>query len=334
MLKWVLVLFVVICNFASARILTVDNKYPFACDYQELSGAYDAATSGDTIYVSPSARPYLFSGSIQKKIYLIGVGFDISDFISGTPTQTASYESIIRFSPGSEGSVIEGLDGGFIVYVEAPNITIKHNDLKQVNFTDQGSGSVIIGNKIIASGVNAYSPAISLSNAYNVLMANNIIINPNISSVYGNTDHGITGGVDPLIYSNVLKADGGYCLYATEGAQVVNNIFLSKEINSCSNCSFLYNATSTMSLDGEGNISILDMNAVFVDWLHGNYHLSPTSPAKGAGQNGADMGIYGGEEPYVDCGFPGLPSILQLEGDLFAAPGTGLNIKFRAKANN
>lgn len=333
MVKRVIILVAMIYNFTSARIITVDNKYPFTCDYQELSAAYEVATSGDTIYISPSARPYYLSVNIQKRIHLVGVGFDITESFGGTPTQTASFESIIKFSPGSEGSVIEGLDGGFIVYVEAPNITIKHNDLKQVNFTDQGSGSVIIGNKIIASGVNAYSPAISLSNAYNVLMANNIIINPNISSVYGNTDHGISGGVDPLIYSNILKADGGYCLYATEGAQVVNNIFLSKEVNSCGNCSFQYNATSTMSFDGEGNISILDINTVFVDWVHGNYHLSPTSPAKGTGQNGTDMGIYGGEEPYVDCGFPGIPSILQLEGDLFAAPGTGLNIKFRAKSN-
>ena len=64
-----------------------------------------------------------------------------------------------------------------------------------------------------------------------------------------------------------------------------------------------------------------------------DFHLSGDSPASGNGVDGVDMGIYGGNAPYIDGGFPSLPAIIDLNSDILTDPSNSLNIEFKAKGN-
>ena len=92
-------------------------------------------------------------------------------------------------------------------------------------------------------------------------------------------------------------------------------------------------SNSTQLPEGNGNLRNVDMSTVFVDHENYDFHLLPGSPAIGAGENGTDMGIYGGDAPYVDGGFPGLPSILQIQAPTAGSQTSGLYISFKAKSN-
>ena len=46
-----------------------------------------------------------------------------------------------------------------------------------------------------------------------------------------------------------------------------------------------------------------------------------------------DTGIYGGSTPFIDGGFPGLPSIMEIQADHVGSQTGGLDINVKAKSN-
>ncbi len=74
------------------------------------------------------------------------------------------------------------------------------------------------------------------------------------------------------------------------------------------------------------------MDTVFVDYDGWDFHLLSDSPAKGSGQNGVDMGIYGGSTPFVDGGRPGLPLITDIDSDFVGSQQSGLDVTIKAKS--
>lgn len=328
---WILLL--LLYGISSSAIITVDNKSPYAGQYRTLQEAHDAASAGDIIYVSPSLMPYT-GIVVTKQLTFYGVGFEITHSLGGALSPVAIITGLMQFVNGSAGSQLEGFDGSFQVIIAASNITIKRNKLSQIAMGVEGRDSSILQNIIDNSNLQDYT-TISVSGATNVIIANNLI--KNIRG-FGNDHWGyyyaIIDGSDLLIKNNVIKVYG--YAWTSSNSQMVNNIIVvvgSGSIQGIYNF-VRYNMTNTVELPvGDGNINNIDMATVFVDINNNDYHLLPNSPAKGTGENGADMGIYGGDAPYIDGGFPSLPSILQLKGDLVAAPGTGLNVQFKAKSN-
>ncbi len=72
----------------------------------------------------------------------------------------------------------------------------------------------------------------------------------------------------------------------------------------------------------------------FIDVNNSNFHLAPGSPAIRSGENGTDMGIYGGDNPFVDGGYPSIPSIYYLDVPLIGTQKEGINVTIKAKSNN
>lgn len=326
--------FLLLPSFLSAAIITVDNKHPYVGNFKTLQEAHDAANNGDIIYVSPSLVRY--DGIIvTKQLTFYGVGFDITENVGGALTPTASISGSMIFAAGSSGSQLEGFDGCFYIEINTSNITIKRNDLWRITINTEGQGSSILQNYINNIN-NPDFTTLYVSDATNVLIANNEIINirgyPSDDAWRYNAVH---GGSDLVVKNNVIKVFGQ--AWTSNSSQITNNIIIAVggTGNIQGNNNFIsYNMSSVNSLPARnGNMNNIDMNTVFIDIGSYNFHLLPNSPAKGAGENGADMGLYGGDLSYIDSGFPSLPSILQLHGDLTAAPGTGLNIEFKAKSN-
>ncbi|MCB9087629.1 MAG: hypothetical protein H6628_04905 [Calditrichae bacterium] len=312
----------------SAAIITVDNKYPYAGDYQTLQAAHDAAVAGDTIFVYPSLEPYA-GIAVTKQLVFLGVGFDITEVMGEPFTPTTLISGVMNFITGSQGSWLVGFDGQFGVTINANYINVKRNSLSYI-YLDNGSGSAIIQNKISGRGDNiGYSSyyVIYATGTSSSLISNNIIINPYGSTNYDNAIGGISLSV---IINNVIKAPA-YSVSGTSN-EVINNIIIHGYVSS--NNLYRYNMSNSNQLPANnGNLLYVDMNSVFVDLTVQNFHLSPNSPAADTGENGTDMGIYGGDAPYVDGGFPGLPSILQILAPTVGSQQSGLNIQFKAKSN-
>lgn len=309
-----------------AQIITVDNKHPFAGDYTNLQEAHDAASAGDIIYVSPSMIPYP-AIVVTKQLFFYGVGFDITENIGVPFTPTTSISGEMQFNSGSEGSLLEGFDGTFYVTVRTNNVIIKRNDLAYMSI--QAQGGVILQNKFIYSRGSSTSTLglIASFGSSNIIISNNIIFNTSSSSGYA-----IIGGSDLMLFNNVIRRS----IRDVSNSQVINNIILDGGISRSNNNSYRYNLAMVDIFGGQGigNVIEPDMSTVFVDPDNYDFHLLPNSPAKSAGENGTDMGIYGGDAPYVDGGFPGLPSILQIQAPIVGSKQSGIQVNFKAKSNN
>jgi len=334
MMNKMIVLLFILLAFSNAKTITVDNKYPYAGDYKTLQEAHDAASDGDVIYVAPSLVPY-DAITVTKKLSFYGVGFDILENIGEPLTISSSISGEMTFSNGSSGSKIEGFDGRFSILVDVVNITIKRNNLIQIHITNGGSGTSILQNKLQVLEKNVGHGLIWIEDASNIAIFNNILYADPLGT------SAIFGGDDLTIKNNVIRASYDYysrtaIFNYVNNSLIVNNIFTNFEYSFDSNNNiFQYNMEPGISLpDGFGNIKNVNMKTVFVDPDNYDFHLLPDSPARSAGENGTDMGIYGGDAPFVDGGFPELPSILQLVVPTVGSQKGGLEIKFKAKSNN
>ena len=329
MKKKLFTIFMLTMSFFSlsfAKVITVDNKYPYPADYKTLQEAHDNANDGDDIYLSPS--PIKYNGiNVTKRLNIYGVGFEITDYIGEPFTQTAMITGTIIFNANSEGSTIIGVDGNFNIHIHTENITVKRCSIYKIEITEDGahngSGSSIVQNKIISGGA-----AINMDNSIsNILIYNNyfecnwntcIFVQSYATvqdiSIYNNVFAGTSTKIPSIIYS-----------------RFINNIIVHGSSGSPNGTIFNYNMSHGDLPEGYRNLTNVDMSTVFEE---NSYHLKADSPAKGSGENGADMGMYGGDMPFVDGGFPALPSILQIEAPKIGSKSGGIEVKFNVKSNN
>lgn len=329
---FIVVIAMITCSRVDAAIITVDNKTPSIGNYTTLQTAHDAATNGDTIYVYPSGAVY--NGiTVTKRLAFVGTGFDYPS----EGMNTTSLTGTMTFGAGSDGSKLEGFgrSGSFYVTIDADNITIKRNKIHRITVSENHTGTVILQNYLYDSIMDYL---ITVDNSNEVLIANNILVNPyQIGSssccASGHCIGASSSTITITILHNVLynRTWGQAIRVIDSNAYAANNIIL---WGYCHGSRYYYNMHSCGAhWDGENNIENVDMNNVFVDPDRYDFHLLPDSPAIGAGQNGVDMGIYGGSTPFVDGGAPSLPSIVQLQSDHVGSQQSGLDVTIKAKSN-
>jgi len=308
--------FFLICVFVSfllsiqsyAAVITVDANHPSAGMYKNLKDAHDAANSGDTILVYPFAGSYN-AIDVTKKLKIIGRGWyhvpisNISTTISGT----------MQFLAGSSGSLLEGFRHAFGVTVDANSITIKRNDLDHINVKSNHTGTVILQNLFDA---NQQSNLIYVFSNNDIFIANNIFIN---RYGYSSNSLGIfachnTISINIIFnYMSVATGNKNTALNLdNSNYYVANNIIASGKVSPKTSLGFCNNISNSNQLNSSnGNMINVDMSAVYGN----SYKLIENSPAIGAGTNGTDIGIYGGSTPFVPCGYPSIPRIVNIEAD-------------------
>ena len=305
----ILLIFVVLFSLKStAKVITVNNRLDLAvADYSSLQLAYDDASAGDTLLVYPSETPYA-GIDIAKKVILIGSGFTSTANLPAT-----KISGTVNFLTGSDGSVIESFGGEFnITVTNANSIAISKNALASIVIEDSfntmlfGNNSpslTLKGNSLVEASNNIFRS----SQTPIILEANSALNISNSIMVVDNTYLLIRGGTvtgkNNLIY--YLKAYGWNIIYGYYEESNVN---------------FYY--------------SLIDYYSEFSNLFSDGYHLKPDSPASGTGENGTDMGIYGGATPFVDGGYPSIPIIYQLDVPLTGSQKDGINVTIKAKSNN
>jgi len=314
------------CSITHAAIITVDNKTPSVGQYKTLQEAHDAANDGDTLYVCPSETVYE-AFTVDKKLSIFGTGHSRP----GERMSTTTINGNISFNEGSDGASLKGFSGYFTIVINANDIIIKKNRIRRITVNENHKGTVILQNYVYEFS-DQYLATIKSNNE--VFISNNIFINKrdcgkSISAQF--KDISIT--VINNIFINHVRDSRSNSLYILNAnIFVANNIFISGNIQKTSDNFYNNMSNSTQLPSGNGNLTNIDMSKVFIDPTK-DFHLLEDSPAKGAGIDGVDMGIYGGSTPYVDDGKPSLPSIIKLKTDHSASQAHGLEIEIQAISN-
>ena len=279
--------------------------------------------NGDTLYVEGSAIAYE-GAEVDKLLYIMGPGYFLTEN-PNTPANSAFpiISTTITCLEGSQGTVISGLtfeSSTSNIDVTVSDITVTRNDLSAGRVTVIGS----INNLVVTQNLIRTIFVGSNDLSTNTIVKNNVFfagLNIQFAQV-DQFENNILRGRDLSVSATFFR----------------NNIILVEdgdiEIESANNS---HNVSVNPALDTLNSNVIASADSIFVGPDNasedGQYQLALNSPARGAGFEGTDCGIFGGENPYVLSGLIDIPVItdfrVPLEGDI----SRGIQIRVQAKSN-
>ena len=290
------------------------------------------AVDGDTIYVEPSTLTY-GNPQLTKRLIIIGNGYEIgqnASLISPLPQNVLeSFFGNFTFSAGSQQSQVIGLRF-------TSNVNINANEIRITRCAFDADLAFGSANCIIEESFFGHAGSIFSGGVNNIVR--NCIIGEFIQSV------------------NLVLFDQ-CCIHSFSTSFVTNCTFTNCIINTIPpNCP-LTNTFSFCIKIGSGttfpipginnNIEGVDMSELFVisnpfptspfTIRDRNFRLrteSPFSPATGAGNNGQDIGPFGGANPYRLSGQPGFPVISNFFLSTTGSSTSGLSGSITIQANN
>ncbi|MEP7143678.1 MAG: hypothetical protein ABI707_12440 [Ferruginibacter sp.] len=342
-------------------------------DYSTFATAYTAAIAGDTILVFPGIPA--INQTFTKKIITIGPGSWLD--ATSTPKGNANLQAFagtvgisnITFSPGSEGSVITGLEGGTI-YIAASNITIRRNRELIVYLAYTNPAATITNIQLLENyRINIANYFSNGSSITNINVSNNFITafttgalntySGNISNNVWAADNALTatnGGANTMSNFNNIELGGGAYLFQNNILVSHNTASLATSYNyfsfsNASNTVFnnnmaLQTGTGPAQTWGVGTGNIITPFANAANIFDGfpaigsfsadaRYRLKSGSPALTAGAGGTPIGMFTGNTPYKLGMIPSIPSIYLLSSPQGNNPaGNTIQINVSTRGNN
>lgn len=312
-----------------AKTWRIHNQDPSA-DFVQLGEAMIDAdvVNGDILHVEGSALKYEGT-TITKRVHIIGPGYFLNEN-PYTPANSALalFKSSIIFEAGSGGSSIKGIS--FIDYNPYPRVSTEVNNIlisgchmpNDIGLRTHITGIIVQGCYIESTNLfaNTRNPYYSVSNA----IVNNNIFTRGFRNSAGNLiinqfeNNVLVGNVDVVasyFRSNILASNTATVKLVSPHCE--NNLAFNGQFG---------------TENGNQNV---DETAVFVGGTSpdGKYRLKPDSPARGAGYDGIDCGIFGGTSPYRLSGLPNIPVIYDLRVATEGDPVNGLQVTIKAKVN-
>ena len=298
--------------------------------------AHNAASSGDTIYLSGGT--FYANFDITKPLYIYGAGHYLD---STQATGKTILNGYLNIKEHTDGLHIEGIDlTGYInVACSTPdtinNISIAYSKIS--NNINLGTNSASYTNNFVLIR-SVVIGDINFTRATNAAVYNSIIQGRITNS------NGILYENNILFYSFSLY---GYCTITGDNNIIKNNIFFKNETTSGvgGNGNQLFNNLFTattpsfgVSYTASGNYYPVNIDSVFVnnniytfDYSK-NYHLK--HPDTYIGTDGTQIGIYGGTFPYKEGAVPSNPHI-QLKNVAPTSDSNGqLQIEFKISAQD
>ncbi len=312
-----------IAQISSATVWRVNATPNSDPDFTSLQAAHDdgSVVNGDTLYLEGST--FGAGGlAITKQLTIIGNGYFLGENPDTQHNISPSKISTVYCYAGSEGTKFTGCTFTAIIYVYVGNLTFERNYFdygnNQISTQAACSDILILGNYFYShtSWTN-----ISFNNTHsNILIANNFFtgyasVSANFSGIFANNIFNRAA----TIYNSTL----------------VNNI--SHHTMTMTNCLYEYNiGTSTQFGNQNGNQENVITADIYVgttgNSTDGQWQLKVGSPAIGAGEDGADIGLFGGESPYVLSGLPAIPAVYDLDAQ--SLPTNSLDVTVKAKSHN
>ena len=280
-----------------------------------FSQAYEASQNGDTLYFSGGT--FFPPSSLSKELTLFGAGhYQDSTLVTGKTIVSGD----LNLVTGADNFHIEGFQVSGRLQVASNNsisgFTCKRNYITQTiyfpgNQSNPSSNIAIIGS--IFSGGN-------FENAINTLVSNCIISNGNINNSHGNSFNNnivlwtsssyssylFNSSNNNNISNNIIQRAGSYIDYILRGDGNIlnNNIFSHTNPQIGTNSTLANNQYGIVLTD----LFINQSGSVF-DYSH-DYHLQDETLY--LGNDGKQVGIYGGAFPYKEGAVPINPHIMEI----------------------
>ena len=326
----------------SATVITVSNNPNSPGQYTSLQAAADAASNGDTLLIAGSATSYGNLTVNDKEIHLVGVGYGPNkDFPLKTETGPIQL-GVVDANENASGSTVEGISFHGLNLIGAATVPLENITVKRCESggafpsSDQMFRMKYVENIFIYNNVlrNCYYNG-ELNGTYgNTVYASLMFVDKNTcdnifieNNLIGSIRNGVKTGGTMIVRNNVFIQDSPNAVWAFNqptNAFIANNIIARAQgIIGASDCSYTNNLafdnanTGNNFPSGGTNTSANNQDGVdplFVSYISGSFlssawnfdfHLQPGSPAIGAGLNGEDLGIYGGNYPWPDGGESG-----------------------------
>jgi hypothetical protein len=305
-----------------AAILTVDNNPGAVAMFDNFEDAYEAASDGDTILLAGSFNNY-GGHTLLKRLKVVGPGYLLEgNAIPGLSSRSA--QIAITCSVGSPlvggtaaNSEFIGLELGISVETGVPGIRVS-----KCHVSSSVRSSATFRSPVVVSKSYFTTPIFFSSGSSGSVISNSILDDVSISTT------GIS--VDRCVIT--------FSFNGNTSTSIANSIFV---FSSASN--FTQNSTSVANCmavgfntlpAGGGNINGQLIGNVFLNTgsNDGKWRLKAGSPALGAGTSGSDMGAFGGTNPYVLSGVPGIPRLTRLVVPATATSTSGLQFEVDAQA--
>jgi hypothetical protein len=311
---------------------TVCNMDGFPANFKSLQEAINspAVAAGDILLVQGSAANY---GDIEvnKKVIIMGPGYFLGENPETQTNLMSAKVNSIHFVPGSEGSVMQGMEvtgtsvtetfyhycGGFIgnnysVLIDANAIGIISNRLHQALVIKSALSGLVSRNYLNYFFLIDTTTHLSISNniisgdftAKNSSVSNNII---NAVGYIELSNCSVNGNIFPGVGAPICGSNSNYS----------NNVF----------------SFNPFGEDVGSNIVDVPQNDIFVSSTgqssDGRYKLKPNSPA--AIKN---VGPFVGPSPYRLSGISLHPNIFSVTMPQTATNGGGLKVEVKVRAND
>ncbi|MBN2776896.1 MAG: hypothetical protein JXR36_04610, partial [Bacteroidales bacterium] len=277
--------------------------------------AYMASQSGDTLYLS--GHTFTPPAAFDKQLMIFGTGHYVDSTLA---TGKTFINGNVILSENADMFYCEGVEF-------TSNLTFSNNHsinnvtIKRCKITGlfDVPGNLATPSLNLALIGNVFANAIYLSNAQNAIISNSII---QVNIAYSQSN---------LIANNIILFLNAYAIHDGYNNLINNNIFigggLSNGVGNIYNNNLFVDATPAYGTTPTviGSYVGIVQSAIFInqtgtvfDYTH-NYHLQ--SPATYLGNDGTEVGIYGGTFPYKEAAVPQNPHI-QLKN---IAPTTDAN---------
>lgn len=311
--------------------------------FTDFGSAVTAANSGDIIYLPGGATFGI--NIISKSLTIIGAGYSM-DSSSATGITVISSDMSIT---GTDIEVnLEGIYFNGSVSLgrfSSGKVNIFRCSLNHIN----GWNSAILSGTIIESEIRGSGGSNSLYlclKSYGLQEFNGLVAN----CIFYKT----IGRLNGATFKNCIFLDTSAALYLQiSNSNFINNIFLTpcfdqKLTSSCSGGynNYFRNNIFTGSACFENTYLLsnnqfnISRDSIFINWPGSTYSpgnryvINPSGPAAGAGQNGTDIGITGGDFPWKPGGVPHNPHINFINiGGQTNADGT-LPVEIRVRAQD
>lgn len=316
-----------LASTASAQIWHVNSTRGSGADFEQITEAIDAASPGDTLYIAGSAVEY-DPFTLGKPLVMIGPGYDLNrneGLQAQSLAATISGPDNVSVFLGASGSVFMGLNFEDTIEVLGNNITFKRCRVvtNGGSFAFRGSANNIIAQSYIRNESRN---------------GTGLVLSDNSTALISNTSMEGTGNGLFIDASSTAVIDQSIIRHGLRctTCNVSNTILLTTNLE-VSGSSFSYTIFRGNLRSGEGNRGNIDPDVLFVDLdadFDAGFQLSSTSPARGVGRDGVDLGIFGGNEPYVLSGVPNIPSLYFFDAPVSGSAANGLRVQIKARANN
>jgi len=292
--------------------------------YADFAAAQTAAAAGDIIQMEPGV--YNFDINLTKNLTVVGPGYFLGTAQNPNlqaNSQTAQVNTIY-FSTGSTGASVSGVSAN-TAYIGANTVTLQRCYISSyiyLNLNNTSNTNVNIRQNYAFGITHNYSQPTT-----NALITNNIFTG---QINLGSSDQG-------EFRNNVLSDQFSYSA-TMSNFNVVNNYFgYQYNAPNFTNCTVIYNAFQFGYPTTGNNQNNVAKTAVFTlapgsTQFDAWFQLKTgTNVLRAAGENGQDIGAFGGNTPYKLGGVPAIPAIYQLSNSV---SGNSLNVNLSTRSNN